>query len=139
MGDFESHVPRYLHRIQVRDVGGEVRAELVIGAEIERIESWDHLDSDEGLPAEPAGPHNRRLIEVERGHFVYGTPWGGLPEPNQPLPLGLDEVVTQLKQDEGVRCGGALVGFSNPGFPEACAAWIAAETGGQATFVAQDF
>ena len=135
MGDFEHHVPRTLHTIHVSDAAGRKLAAISIGADVERVESWEHLD---GL-AEPAGPHNREIVDVQRGYFVYGHVWGGSPDPQVPLPAGLDEVVARLKADEGVRCADALLGFDDPGFREACAAWITAETGTQATFVEDPF
>lgn len=136
MGDFERHLNRTLHTIHVEDAEGTKVAALTISARIERVESWDHLEGGVDRPREPAGPHNRRIVEVPQGYAVYGHEWGGGLDLDASLPAGLDAIVARLKQDEGVRQGEALVGFTDPAFPEACAAWIAAETGTKATFVA---
>lgn len=136
MGNFERRVNRTLHTIHVEDAQGQKLATLTISARIERVESWDHLEGGDDRPREPAGPHNRRIVEIPRGFLVYGQERGGGFDFDAPLPAGLSEIVARLKQDEGVRQGEALVGFTDPAFPEACAAWIAAETGTKATFVA---
>ena len=105
MGDFERHLNRTLHTIHVEDAEGTKVAALTISARIERVESWDHLEGGVDRPREPAGPHNRRIVEVPQGYAVYGHEWGGGLDLDASLPAGLDAIVARLKQDEGVRQG----------------------------------
>jgi len=149
MGDFVRHTFRTLHTIHAEDAEGTKLAVISISANIHRVESWAHLeaaprdtDSLDGLDGpvvpvapEPAGPHNRRIIDVVEGYTVYGHAWGVSADEDRPLSHGLDEVLAKLEQDEGAPRGEELVGFEDPAFREACAAWIAAETGTKAVFV----
>lgn len=129
MGDYERFKFQTLHTIHVQNAAGSKLAQVSIGSEIERVETYEETDSDL-----PDCPDSRRLVDVHVGYFAYGSAWGSSPG-EKPLPKGLDEVVASLKEHEGVWEGEDLVSFTDSRFPEVCTKWIGAQTGYGVAFV----
>lgn len=131
MGDFVRHRFETVHQVLL-ERGGEKVGTIRVNAEIHLSESWAHLEGDGSRPAEPAGPHNRRIVAERTGYSVYGTGWGV--SIDDPVPEPIQQLVAGLKEHEGLEG----IPYSDPRFPEAFAELARATQGLEAIFQESD-
>ena len=115
MGNFERHVFKTLHDININDSKGEFIAVISINQSIERVESWDHLKEEHGSEspkaAPQAGPHNRRILDILGDISVHAR---AVHEKH--LPAQIEKVVSELKKDKGLKVGAKIISFTSADF-----------------------
>lgn len=128
MGDFVRDRFEEVHDVLIEDAQGEKIGLIKVNASIHLRESWDHLRADKSIAAEPAGPHNRRIIAETTGHLAYGHGWGMSVDEEAPKPL--PEILAKLKEHGGLEG----IPYTDERFSAAFTEWVEATHGLKATF-----